>query len=195
MRSDDRTESAADRAARAASSDVPARRDLARIEVKGSGGQLVPLAELGHWETTRVDQMIYHKKPQRVAYVFAETAGRPPADVVVDVLADRVPSTRSQARRASCAGSRRGPWIDGLGLRPRPVRASGRSSTTAAASPGGCRTGFTVDFAGEGEWKITLDVFRDLGLAFAAAMIGIYVLLVAQMRSFAIPWSSCWRFR
>jgi multidrug efflux pump subunit AcrB len=46
---------------------------------------------------------------------------------------------------------------------------------------------FSVDFAGEGEWKITLDVFRDLGLAFGAAMIGIYVLLVAQMKSFAIP--------
>ena len=47
--------------------------------------------------------------------------------------------------------------------------------------------GFTVDFAGEGEWKITLDVFRDLGLAFGAAMIAIYILLVAQMGSFAIP--------
>ena len=33
--------------------------------------------------------MIYHKNLQRVAYVFAETAGRPPADVVVDVLADK----------------------------------------------------------------------------------------------------------
>ena len=63
--------------------------DLARIEVKGSDGQLVSLAELGRWETGRVDQMIYHKNLQRVAYVFAETAGRPPADVVVDVLADR----------------------------------------------------------------------------------------------------------
>jgi len=47
--------------------------------------------------------------------------------------------------------------------------------------------GFTVDFAGEGEWQITLDVFRDLGLAFGAAMIGIYVILVAQTGSFAIP--------
>jgi hypothetical protein len=41
------------------------------------------------WDTTRVDQMIYHKNLQRVAYVFAETAGQPPADVVVDVLADK----------------------------------------------------------------------------------------------------------
>jgi multidrug efflux pump subunit AcrB len=44
-----------------------------------------------------------------------------------------------------------------------------------------------VDFAGEGEWQITLDVFRDLGIAFGAAMIGIYILLVAQTGSFTIP--------
>ena len=36
-----------------------------------------------------MDQMIYHKNLQRVAYVFAETAGRPPADVVVDVQVDK----------------------------------------------------------------------------------------------------------
>ena len=44
-----------------------------------------------------------------------------------------------------------------------------------------------MDFAGEGEWRITLDVFRDLGLAFGAAMVAIYILLVAQMGSFVIP--------
>ena len=62
--------------------------DLTKVQVKGSNGQLVPLAELGQWDTARVDQTIYHKNLQSVAYVFAETAGRPPADVVVDVLAD-----------------------------------------------------------------------------------------------------------
>jgi multidrug efflux pump subunit AcrB len=44
-----------------------------------------------------------------------------------------------------------------------------------------------VEFAGEGEWDITLDVFRDLGLAFGAAMIMIYIILVAQTTSFLIP--------
>src|SRR5262245_15548533 len=63
--------------------------DVARVRVKGDKGQLVSLAELGRWETTRVDQVIYHKNLRRVAYVFADAAGRPPADVVVDVLADR----------------------------------------------------------------------------------------------------------
>src|SRR6185436_6505169 len=47
--------------------------------------------------------------------------------------------------------------------------------------------GIRVDFAGEGERKITLDVFRDLGLAFGAAMLMIYVILVAQTGSFVIP--------
>ncbi len=47
--------------------------------------------------------------------------------------------------------------------------------------------GYHADMAGEGEWKITVDVFRDLGLAFAAAMVMIYVLLVGQTGSLGIP--------
>lgn len=47
--------------------------------------------------------------------------------------------------------------------------------------------GYRVDLAGEGEWKITVDVFRDLGLAFAAALVMIYVLLVAQTGSMGLP--------
>ena len=42
-----------------------------------------------------------------------------------------------------------------------------------------------MTFAGEGEWKITLDVFLDL--AFGAAMRMIYIILVAQMGSFLVP--------
>jgi len=37
--------------------------------------------------------------------------------------------------------------------------------------------GISVTFAGEGEWKITLDVFRDLGLAFGAARLMIYITI------------------
>ncbi len=47
--------------------------------------------------------------------------------------------------------------------------------------------GYVMDLAGEGEWKITVDVFRDLGLAFAAALAMIYVLLVAQTGSLGVP--------
>ncbi|TWI67789.1 multidrug efflux pump subunit AcrB [Desulfobotulus alkaliphilus] len=47
--------------------------------------------------------------------------------------------------------------------------------------------GIRVQWAGEGEWKITLRVFRDMGLAFAGALLGIYLLLVIQSGSFGLP--------
>lgn len=47
--------------------------------------------------------------------------------------------------------------------------------------------GIEVQWAGEGEWEITLRVFRDLGLAFGAALIGIYILLALQTGSFLLP--------
>jgi multidrug efflux pump subunit AcrB len=47
--------------------------------------------------------------------------------------------------------------------------------------------GVRAAWSGEGEWKITLDVFRDLGLAFGAALVAIYVLLVLQTGSFGLP--------
>jgi multidrug efflux pump subunit AcrB len=47
--------------------------------------------------------------------------------------------------------------------------------------------GFALVWSGEGEWKITVDVFRDLGIAFAAACLGIYILLVYETSSYSIP--------
>jgi multidrug efflux pump subunit AcrB len=48
-------------------------------------------------------------------------------------------------------------------------------------------TGTRAHWAGEGEWKITLRVFRDMGIAFAAALTGIYILLIVQTGSFFMP--------
>jgi multidrug efflux pump subunit AcrB len=39
----------------------------------------------------------------------------------------------------------------------------------------------------EGEWEVTRITFRDMGLAFGAALLGIYALVVAQFRSFLAP--------
>lgn len=155
--------------------------DLARIYVKGETGNLVPLSELGRWESTRVDQQIYHKNLRCVAYVFAETAGRPPADVVVDIQSDKVNLNSTVNAKQLKAGNG---WLTDLAAKP-------VSKRTFLVNGSGIKwaipDNFKVDFAGEGEWKITLDVFRDLGLAFGAALIGIYILLVAQTASFTIP--------
>ena len=48
-------------------------------------------------------------------------------------------------------------------------------------------SGIRVEWAGEGEWKITLRVFRDLGIAFGAALVLIYLLLSVETRSLALP--------
>jgi multidrug efflux pump subunit AcrB len=58
-----------------------------------------------------------------------------------------------------------------------------QSRLSEDAVPGGAR----IEWAGEGEWKITLDVFRDLGLAFGGAVLGIYILLVWQTGSYSMP--------
>jgi len=47
--------------------------------------------------------------------------------------------------------------------------------------------GVEAQWAGEGEWKITLRVFRDMGISYLAALMGIYTLLVIQMNSFFMP--------
>ncbi|MFW5828752.1 MAG: efflux RND transporter permease subunit [Planctomycetota bacterium] len=125
------------------------RRDRAGIEelrelmVPAASGDLVPLAELGHFEQEQVEQPIYHKNLQRVVYAFGESVGRAPAESIL-----------------SMGGQ--------LSREPLPHQ-------------------LRVDWAGEGEWQITLRVFRDLGIAFGAAMIGIYILLVVQTGSFGMP--------
>ncbi|MDN5278229.1 MAG: hypothetical protein PWR01_2194 [Clostridiales bacterium] len=47
--------------------------------------------------------------------------------------------------------------------------------------------GIYYEWAGEGEWEITIRVFRDLGIAFGIAMLGIYLLLAVQMGDFIMP--------
>ena len=151
--------------------------DLNQIPIHGRDGNQFPLAEIGHWETTRVSQTIYHKNLQRIVYVFAECAGRPPAECVMDVQADRnMDSARPQTEDTPVERS----------TTSRPL-----NQRTYFYNGGGdvwnVPAGIDVRFSGEGEWKITLDVFRDLGLAFGAAMLMIYIILVAQTGSFTLP--------
>ncbi len=46
---------------------------------------------------------------------------------------------------------------------------------------------YDVVWSGEGEWDITLRVFRDLGIAFGIAVLGIYILLLYQTQSYLLP--------
>ena len=102
-------------------------------------------------------------------YVFGEIAGRPPADAIMDMELDRNADRPGVAETAG-----------------RPVK------TRTWLNPGGgiawnVPDGFSVKWNGEGEWKITLTVFRDLGLAFAAALFFIFMLLMFQTGSQLLP--------
>ena len=129
---------------------------------------LVPLGELGRIVRQPAERAIYHKNLEPVAYVYAEPVGRPPAEVIADVAAD--------LGAAGAEGS------DAV----RPL-ASRTYLNPGAGDPWSLPPRTRVVWNGEGEWKITVDVFRDLGLAFAAALLGIYFLLVFQTGSYAMP--------
>ncbi len=64
--------------------------DLGQLHIKSASGAMVPLAELGAWKESLRGQTIYHKNLARVVYVFAECAGRTPAECIMDVSADQV---------------------------------------------------------------------------------------------------------
>jgi multidrug efflux pump subunit AcrB len=155
------------------------RSEIGRLFVKGMPGvsklrekgsvidaptPLVSMAELTTTRVVKSEQPIFHKNLRPVAYAFAEVAGRVPAAVVYDLDADlRGTDVASGAQPAS----------------DRDV--SGR---TYFASGGGILwslpEGVSVSWSGEGEWDITLRVFRDLGIAFGVALIGLFLVIRIQ---------------
>jgi len=146
--------------------------DLEELYVRGQQGQLVQVGALGEFAEGLEDKTIYHKNLRRVVYVYGEVAGRPPADAILDIQFDK--------REES----------DGVPVTPAATIRSPDDRTWF--SPGGrdpwsVPKGYEVNWRGEGEWKITLDVFRDLGLAFAAALVGIFVILMFQTGSRMLP--------
>jgi len=153
---------------------------LNELRLRGRGAATVPLAEIGRWEADVVDQTIYHKNLEPVVHVTAECAGRPPAEVLSDLHADRG-VFEAPPRGAGHVGSG---WV--AGDEPRSVDDRSfirRGGAVRWATP----SGIDIFFIGEGEVKITLEVFRDLGAAFGVALIAIYIILVAQTSSFIIP--------
>jgi multidrug efflux pump subunit AcrB len=120
---------------------------------------IVSLAELGEMQWTVQDKAIYHKNLRPLVYVFTEVAGRPPAEIVLDVSSDM---------NTNIADSRLRP----LNRRTYFNLGGGLSWTL----PDDIKTVWN----GEGEWQITLRVFRDLGIAFGVALLGIFLVLRIQ---------------
>ncbi len=124
---------------------------------------LVPLSEVGEFHLEPRPQAIMRKDLKRVIYVTAELNGRTPAEVIADISADRGPEEVEPV-----------PWQQRSFFNP--------GGSAAWQLP----PGVDVSFSGEGEWRITIDVFRDMGIAFAFALAAILVLLRVQTRSMSL---------
>jgi multidrug efflux pump subunit AcrB len=146
--------------------------DLSRIYAKGPAGNLVPLSELGAWRTTIEDKTIYHRDLQRVVYVLGEMAGRPPVETILDLRADQVQNgTRAFVNEKATP----------VPLGERTMFRKGGGVPWAVAR------GITIGWWDEGEMYITVHLFRDLGFAMLAALIAIYIILMNQTGSYALP--------
>ncbi|CBE68983.1 MAG: efflux RND transporter permease subunit [Candidatus Methylomirabilis oxygeniifera] len=133
--------------------------DLKALKVASPGGTMVPLSELVRVEETTEPPFIYRKNLKRVVYVTGDVAGAEESPVYAILKLNRAIQALSIP--------------EGYEIR-----------RYAAQQP--FFTG-QLSMKWDGEWQITYEVFRDLGLAFAAVLILIYILVVAWFQSFKTP--------
>lgn len=135
--------------------------DLKRIKVMGERGNLVPLGELVKVEQRPNEQSIYHKNLMPVVYVTADVGGQEESPVYAILQLNKAIDQLKLP--------------EGYGLER--YVASQPFSTSKLA------------MKWDGEWHITYEVFRDLGLAFAAVLVLIYILVVGWFQSFKTPFT------
>ncbi|WP_095497995.1 efflux RND transporter permease subunit [Paraferrimonas haliotis] len=126
---------------------------------------MVALAELGEWHSQPVDATLFRKDLSPVIYVTAEVNGRTPAEVIADINADQDKTDTNE---------------------PVPDWQSRSYLNNGANIPWQMKPGTHVSWTGEGELRITIRVFRDMGIAFAFALTAIYLVLRWQTRSAAL---------
>jgi multidrug efflux pump subunit AcrB len=124
---------------------------------------LIPLRELVSLERTIIDKTIHHKNLMPVTYVIGDVAGEVESPVYA-ILEMNKALKRIDAREFG--GS------------------TARFKIYNAVQPGSDQQ---PAMKWDGEWHITIEVFRDLGLAFGAVLILIYVLMVGWFKSFLTP--------
>ena len=133
--------------------------DITSLKVKGQQGNMVPVADLVKVEIDSLAKTIYRKDQKRVAYVLADMAGglESPAYAILG-MENKLKNIKLPT---------------GYKLNELYMKQPDDESD------------FTVKW--DGEWQITLEVFRDLGAAFAVVIIIIYMLIVGWFQNFKTP--------
>jgi multidrug efflux pump subunit AcrB len=132
---------------------------LRSLRVRARNGALVPLADVTHLVTTTRDQTIYHKDLLPVVYVTGDMAGDTDSPLYgMAGISSRIGETK---------------MVDG-----KPADQLLISQPDVATRPA---------LKWDGEWQITFETFRDMGLAYSVGLILIYLLVVAQFHSYGVP--------
>ncbi|HVY81636.1 MAG TPA: efflux RND transporter permease subunit [Steroidobacteraceae bacterium] len=128
------------------------------LEARASNGSSVPLSELVSVRETTWDGAIYHKDLLPVVYVTGDMAGR------VDSPLYGMFSMVSRISKDPPGGSSIEQHFIGQPDNPN-----------------------ALAIKWDGEWQITYETFRDMGLAYSVGLVLIYLLVVAQFGSYALP--------
>ncbi|MFZ5876735.1 MAG: efflux RND transporter permease subunit [Nitrospirota bacterium] len=132
---------------------------LLSVRLRAAGGGMVPISELVKVERPLEEPPRYHKNLRPVVYVTGDVGGREESPVYGMFAINE----RLTAQRAP----------DGS---PIDLRYTAQPSSEDR-----------VAVKWDGEWQITYETFRDMGIAFGIALVLIYLLIVGQFQSFLIP--------
>ena len=133
---------------------------LLQLAVRSASGRLVPIRELVTVSDTLREQPILHKDLLPVNFVVADMAG------AVDSPLYGMFKMRSQVAQIATPGG-------------------GTVGEAFIRQPADPYRGYTLKW--DGEWQITYETFRDMGLAYAVGLVLIYLLVVAQFGSYLTP--------
>jgi multidrug efflux pump subunit AcrB len=133
---------------------------LLKLAVRAQDGTLVPLSELVKVEETSREKTIYHKDLLPVVFVEGDMAGKLDS-----------PLYGMFAIRGAVAGM--------------PLAEGGTLVDYFIRQPADPYASFALKW--DGEWQVTYETFRDMGIAYAVGLILIYLLIVAQFGSYVVP--------
>ena len=132
---------------------------LKEIALPSPRGNLIPLSEVVKVRESIEDKTIYHKNLRNVTYVTGDVAGTEESPVYAILkMKEKVKNLKLPEGYELKQYSSVQPWLEDK-----------------------------YSMKWDGEWHITYEVFRDLGIAFGAVLILIYILVVAWFRSFITP--------
>jgi multidrug efflux pump subunit AcrB len=133
--------------------------DLRQVRLAATSGALVPLSELVRIEETVRPASRHRKNLKPVVYVVGDVAGTEESPVYAILeMADRIDALEAPDGAAIEQFYRDEPWSEER-----------------------------VAMKWDGEWHITYEVFRDLGVSFGVVLLLIYMLIIGWFKSFKVP--------